>query len=111
MDVSDFAVDSLATILGAIRSGQNEPATFRQPSKGPGGKGRWIDELSNGMLLKRYPEVYTRSGLWKRHVGPAHGSVTYYLFLCHGAALRVTNRLIGLKLQGISEVQQTEGVR
>jgi hypothetical protein len=28
MDVSVFAVDSLATIPGAIRSGQNEPATY-----------------------------------------------------------------------------------
>jgi hypothetical protein len=54
IDVAVFAVDSRATVPGAIRSGQDDPAI--RPlilPEGRGGGDRWIDELSNGLLLNR----------------------------------------------------------
>jgi hypothetical protein len=54
IDVADFAVDSLATVPGAIRSGQKSRQLPAQPAKeAKGGDGHWIDELSNGLLLNR----------------------------------------------------------
>lgn len=45
---------------------------LRPPNGGAGGSNaRWIDELSNGLLLNRYSEVYTSYGAGKRRFDAA----------------------------------------
>lgn len=44
-----------------------------------GYEGRWIEELSNGLLLNRYPEVYTSSGWGRRHFDMREGGVLWRL--------------------------------